>query len=219
MSKNKKNKNMDNYLSLSLMTEMLFNGQSLSSIFGGKYQNEPKSPYENLKNGFELRTIELKDDKGDVDKNWGSYSHLYRNEELICDKVFRKGGLGGEFKDGYSSLIYYIQKEPHTEKKHGFDFGIHVIINESGEIVLSGEGISSYPHHCGGNLGKLKDCYYNLLTKEPIIECSSSEHIDGKEFVFVTHKYDWYNKTVKMPLGVYQINKTTCEIKKIDDVK
>ena len=181
------------------------------------YNHNPE--YDRLGNGFELRAIELKDAKGNVVENGGSYSHLYRNGELVCDKVFRKGGLSNRFRDGYCDLILYTQKEPHTEKKHGFSFGIHVIINESGDIALSGEGISSYPHHCGGNLGKLKDCYYNLLTKEPIIECISSEHIDGKEFVFVTHKYDWYNKTVKMPLGVYQINKSTCEIKKIDDVK
>lgn len=189
------------------------------SIENMKQTYNDSSEFDRLGNGFELRAIKLKDAKGNVVENGGSYSHLYRNGKLVCDKVFRKGGLSNGFRDGYCDLILYTQKEPHTEKKHGFDFGIHVIINESGDIALSGEGISSYPHHCGGNLGKLKDCYYNLLTKEPIIECSSSEHIDGKEFVFVTHKYDWYNKTVKMPLGVYQINKTTCEIKKIDDVK
>jgi hypothetical protein len=215
--KNKEHE-IDPLSAFKIITEMAVNG-NLSRFFGGSSQSQQKSPYENLKNGFELRPIEMKDSEGNSVENRESYSHLFRNGVQIGSKVFRKGGLSNGFRDGYCDLILYTQKEPHTQKRHGFDFGIHVIINESGDIVLSGEGITSYPHHCGGNLGKLKDCYYNLITKEPIIECSSSEHIDGKTHIFVTHKYDWYSKIVKMPLGVYQINKMTCEITKIDEVK
>lgn len=174
---------------------------------------EGRSIYESLGNGFELRPIVMKDKDGNEVENRQKYSHLYRNGVQIGSKIFRKGGAGGDFKDGYCQLIHY------TKKRHGYDFGIHVIINESGDIVLSGTEISSYPHHCGGNLGKLKDCYYNLLTGEPIIEGSSSEHIDGKNYLLVSHKYEWYSKTVKMPLGIYRINKSTCEIEKIDEVK
>lgn len=190
-------------------------------LYPGIFERETaksRSNHQSLGNGFELRLIVMKDKDGNEVENRENYSHLYRKGVQIGSKIFRRGGLGGDFKDGYCQLIHYVQKEPHTEKRHGFDFGIHVIINESGETVLSGTGISSYPYHCGGNLGKLKDCYYNLLTGEPIIECSSSDHIDGKNYLMVSHKYEWYSKTVKMPLGIYRINKSTCEIEKIDEI-
>ena len=175
-------------------------------------------PYERLGDGFELRPIEMLAEGGQfVLENRENYSHLYHNGLKVSDLVFRKGGLNNGFKDGYCSLIHYTQKESHTEKHHVFDFGIRVIINRLGEICLSAKGISAYPSHLGGNIGKLKDTYYNLITKEPILTCSSSDSINSKNYVFVQHRYDWYDKN--LPLGVYRIDKQTCEFEKIDDIK
>jgi len=189
------------------------------SIFGGMPFGEPeeKHPYERLGDGYELRPIEMVDAQGNPVENREKYSHLYWEGSKVCDLVFRKGGMGGTFKDGYCALIHYVQKKPHTEKSHGFDFGIHVIINKLGDICLSGTGISSYPSHCGGNLGKLKDTYYNLATGEEVLTCSSSGSTDGKNYIFVDHRYDWYNKS--LPLGIYRIDKRTCEYEKVDDTK
>jgi hypothetical protein len=196
--------------------EMIYQS-GFEQIFGGMPKAAPEKPYESLGDGYELRPIQMVDDKGNPVENREKYSHLYWNGSQVCDLVFRKGGMGGTFKDGYCSLIHYTQKQPHTEKSHGFDFGIHVIINKLGDICLSGTGITSYPSHCGGNIGQLKDTYFNLCTGEKILTCSSSGSMHGKNFIIVEHKYKWYNED--LPLGIYQIDKLTCTYEKIDDVK
>jgi hypothetical protein len=205
---------------LHIMMEMATQpGFGFESIFGGiPKKNESSHPYEQLGNGYELRPIEILAEGGQfVVENRDKYSHLYHNGLKVSDTVFRKGGMGGKFKDGYCSLIVYTQKKEHTKKDHGFDFGTHVIINHLGNICLSGTDISSYPSHCGGNLGKLKDTYYDLRSGDEVITCSSSGAISGQNYIFVNHCYDWYNKS--WPIGVYKINKNTCECTKIDDIK
>jgi len=196
-------------------------GFGFGSFFGGMPFGEPeeKYPYDRLGDGYELRPIKLTKKEEENKHNESSgYSHLYHNGLKVSDKIFRRGGLGGDFKDGYCSLIHYTRERKKT--KYGttyFSSGIHVIVNKLGDICLSGTGISSYPSHCGGNLGKLKDTYYNLCTGEEVITCSSSSNIDGKRFMIVEHRYDWYNKS--LPLGIYQIDKFTCECVKIDEAK
>jgi hypothetical protein len=218
MQNNKDQKMVDDVMQTFM--HLMKNPDMLSSIFGGSPSRfaEKEEPYESLGNGYELRPIEILAEGGQfVVENREKYSHLYWNGSKVCDLIFRKGGMGGEFKDGYCSLIQYTQKEPHTQKNHGFDFGIHVIINEQGIIRMSGTGISYHPSHCGGNIGKLKDTYYDLRTGEEILTASSSGAISSKNLIIIEHRYDWYNKS--LPLGVYTINKTTCEITKIDDTK
>ena len=172
-------------------------------------------PYERLGNGYELRPIQILAEGGQVVlENRSKYSHLYRNGEQVSDQVFRKGGMGGDFRDGYCSLIHYTRD---SKRDDGFSFGTHVIINGLGEIVLSGTGISDYPSLCGGHLGKLKDTYYDLRTGEPVLTASSSGAISSKNLIILEHRYDWYKKS--LPLGVYTINKATCEVTKIDDIK
>jgi hypothetical protein len=127
------------------------------NIFGGgPFEPKEKSPYEDLNDGFELRPIEMLAEGGQIVlDNREKYSHLYHNGVRIGNEIFRKGGMSNGFKDGYASLIHYTKREEHTEKKHGFDFGTHVIINRAGKIVLSGTGVSSYPSHYGKNVGKM----------------------------------------------------------------
>ncbi|CAB4175301.1 hypothetical protein UFOVP1247_107 [uncultured Caudovirales phage] len=177
-------------------------------------ESQPKYPHDRLGDGYELREIEFKDKKGNLIENRSKYSHLYHNDLKVSDNIFRRGGTGGDYRDGYCKLIHYIVDK---KREDGFSYGLHVIVNKLGEICLIGEGMSSYPSHCGGNLGKLKDTYINLLTGEEVITASSSSTIDGKNYVFIEHRYDWYNKS--LPLGVYQIDKMTCEYTKIDEEK
>jgi hypothetical protein len=193
-------------------------GGGISKFFGALLnahtESQPKYPHDRLGDGYELRVIELKDKKGNPIENRDSYSHLYHNDLKVSDLIFRRGGTGCKFKDGYCSLIHYTREK---ERQGGFSYGVHVIINTLGDICLSGKGMISYPSHCGGNLGKLKDTYINLITGEEVITCGSSSSIDAKNHVFVEHRYDWYNES--LPLGVYQIDKVTCEFTKIDEVK
>ena len=175
---------------------------------------EEPYPYESLGNGYELRPIQLFDKDGNSIDNQARYSHLYLNGLQISDQVFRKGGLCGGFRGGYCELIFYTQD---VKLKEGFSSGRHVIINESGKIMLKGSDSISYPYHPGGNVGKLGDIYYDLRSGKPIMTASSSGSISSKNLIIIEHRYDWYNK--ELPLGVYTINKTTCAVTKIDDIK
>lgn len=189
-------------------------GFGYGSIFGGLREPEERYPYKRLGEGYELRPIQMFNKKGDPITNDSNYSHLYHNDLKVSDEVFRKGGTGGEFRDGYCKLIHYTRD---GKREDGFSFGTHVIVNHLGDIVLEGTGISSYPSHCGGNIGQLKDTYYDLRTGEAILTASSSGAISSKNLIILEHRYDWYNKD--LPLGVYTINKETCEVSKIDDIK
>ena len=202
-----------------LFTRMM-SDPGFGSFFGGGgiFEEKEKYPYERLGDGYELRPIELTEEEiknpriSDL-----KYCNLYHNDLKVSDLIFRKGGMNNGFKDGYCPLIVYTRTNEKGKNDSGFSFGIHVIVNRLGEICLSAKGISEYPSHQGGNVGKLKDTYYNLLTGEPILTCSSSGSIDSKNFIFVEHRYDWYSKD--LPLGIYRINKADCTFTKIDDIK
>ena len=216
--KNKNFKDFENPMdALAAFTEVM-RTPGFSSFFGGMpFTEDDKHPYERLGDGYELRPIELTEkeskDQHTVNSN---YCHLYHNDLKVSDLIFRKGGMGGKFKDGYCALINYVRTDEKGKNNDGFSFGKHVIVNHLGEICLLATDTITYPSHCGGNLGKMKDTYYDLRTGKELISCSTSGSIDGKGFVFVQHRYDWYNK--QLPLGVYKINKITCEYEKIDEI-
>lgn len=203
---------------LATFTQMMGSG-ALHNFFGGLTRTETeKYPHERLGDGYELRKIEILAEGGQfVVENREKYSHLYHNDLKVSDEVFRKGGTGGKFKDGYCSLIHYVEKEPHTEKKHGFDFGTHVIINHLGEIVMGRKGLD-YPSHIGGHLASINNYIYDLRSGAAIAPKSSTAII-GTNYIIIEHRYDWYDKEVKLPLGIYKIDFQTAEITKIDEVK
>lgn len=178
----------------------------------------PKSPYESLGNGYELRPIEILAEGGQfVMENKLKYSHLYHNGLKVSDNIFRKGGSCIGFKDGYASLILYTQIKDHDYEKNqlGFNSGDHVIVNHLGEIALTNKGQGlDYPSHIGGNVGKLSGTFYNLLTREPIISPNTSNSIKGEKYIIIEHKYSWYDK--EKELGIYMIDKQTCELTLID---
>lgn len=217
--KNSKHTQTDPMQILEAFTQMVTT-PGFETFFGGMPRTEnEKYPYEKLGNGYELRPIEiLVEDGQTIVENRDNYSHLYHNELKVSNEVFRKGGMGGKFKDGYCSLIHYTQKQPHTEKNHGFDFGIHVIIDHLGNIKMKGGGISSYPRHIGGHLASLDNYIYDLRIGEAIAP-KSSTMLTGSNCVIIEHRYSWYNKEVELPLGIYRIDFQTAEITKIDDVK
>lgn len=190
----------------------------LDEIFGGiPFDETEKYPFERLGDGYELRPIKLSkketEDSRIVDYK---YSHLYHNGLQVSELIFRKGGIGGIFKDGYCQLIHYNRDK---KKDCGFSYGEHVIINESGKIVLKeGSFSGDYPHHDGGNVAHMKDLYYDLRTGKPFM-VKSSDSIDGKNTIIVNHRYHWYGKDLNIPVGIYKIDKETCEVTKIDEVK
>ena len=203
---------------MTLASQMAFNGD-LSYIFGGLTKEpKPVNPYESLNDGFELRPIEILAEGGQfVLENTNKYSHLYKDGVKVSDEIFRKGGLCHGFKDGYCTLIHYVLEREHEEERLGFSSGESVIINTDGKVCLSKEGLY-YPYHSGGNVGSMGNYYYNLLTGEKICHRPSSV-ITGKEFIYLEHRYNFDYYEVKIPVGVYKLNKITLELTKIDEIK
>jgi len=203
---------------MTLASEMAFN-RGLYSIFGG-LAKEPKkiNPYQDLNDGFELRPIELTEGESKNQRIVNmKYSHLYKDGVKVSDDIFRKGGLCSGFKEGYCVLIHYTRTKEPKKNDEGFSFGSSVIVNTEGKICLSQSGLD-YPHHVGGNVGSVGDYYYNLLTGEKICYRPSSV-IVGVEYLYLDNRYNFDYYEVKIPRGVYKLNKVTLEITKIDEIK
>lgn len=203
---------------MTLMSEMAFNG-SLHSIFGGLTKEpKPVNPYQNLNDGFELRPIELSEGESKNQRIVNmKYSHLYKDGVKISDDIFRKGGLCSGFKEGYCVLINYTRTKEPKKNDEGFSFGYSVIVNTEGKVCLSTSGLD-YPYHVGGNVGSVGNYYYNLLTGEKICYRPSSV-ITGVECLYLEHRYNFDYYEVKIPVGVYKLNKITLELTKIDEIK
>jgi hypothetical protein len=197
---------------------MISNG-GLYSIFGGLTKKpKPVNPYQSLNDGFELRPIKLLKKESENPRIVESkYSHLYKDDVKVSDEIFRKGGLCHGFKEGYCGLIHYIRTKEPKKSDSGFSFGDSVIIDTKGKICLSRTGLD-YPYHVGGNVGSVGNYYYNLLTGEKICYRPSSV-IVGVECLYLDSRYNFDYYEVKIPFGVYKLNKITLELTKIDEIK
>jgi hypothetical protein len=204
---------------LAAFTQMMGNG-SFYNIFGGMFEEKEKYPYERLGDGYELRPIELTEEESkDHHTANSNYCHLYHNDLKVSDLIFRKGGTGGKFKDGYCELIHYVRTKEPKKNDSGFSFGTHVIINHLGEIVLKGGSFSSdYPCHIGGHLAYIGNYIYDLRSGKAIAPKSSTT-IKGANNIIIEHRYHWYDKEVTLPLGIYSIDFQTAELIKLDEVK
>jgi hypothetical protein len=211
------NKQIDGQM-LAYAAEIVSNG-GLDYLFGGLPKKvKPINSYESLNDGFELRPIELTEEESKnkriVDLK---YSHLYKDGIKISDKIFRKGGTCHGFKEGYCVLIHYIRANEPKKNDNGFSFGESVIVNTEGKICLTKNGLD-YPYHAGGNVGSMGGYYYNLLTGEKIFPKPASV-ITGGEYLYFEHRYNFDYYEVKIPVGVYKLNKITLELTKIDEIK
>jgi hypothetical protein len=203
---------------MELASKMAFNG-GLYNFFGGLTKEpKPVNPYQNLNDGFELRPIKLSKKESENSRIVElKYSHLYKDGVKVSDNIFRKGGLCHGFKEGYCSLILYTRTKEPKKNDNGFSFGTHVIVNTEGKICLSGKSLDS-PYHTGGNVGSVGDYYYNLLTGEKICYRPRTIIVGG-EYLYLEHRYNFDYYEVKIPVGVYKLNKITLELTKIDEIK
>lgn len=125
-----------------------------------------------------------------------NHFHLYK-DGLQLPNIFRIGGLGGRFEDGYCVLIHY----PNFNLKSKSNIGTSCIINMDGEIVLESRFLK-WVYHIGGIIASNgeKDLY-NLKTKELIVSNFNN--------YLVTTKYLFVNTYDKK---VYKIDKYTGDI-------
>jgi hypothetical protein len=172
-------------------------------------------PTATKKDDYHLVLIELKDASGKSIPNDREYSHLYFGDKKLSDEVFRKGGLGGTFCDGYCELIHYT-KDPKTGQ---YENSAWVIVDSQGQIKLRSD---SYRHiyHIGGRLAVDDRWIYDIETGKILLpKCNG--HINGKDFYIAEHRYtfDYIKEKVDVEPGVYRIEKATARMEKIDDIK
>jgi len=192
--KDKKKKDGDQMLDLMMKTMRVMETDPFN--FLSMIMNHPSmKPDENdLGRGFRLVPDES------IEDNREGYSHLHKDGVKVNDMLFRRGGLCSGFgKKDYLSLIAY----PDFDGKTG-GWGNHCIVDLNGQIVLMAEKFDTSFYYLDGVIAKMKDTYYNLLTKQPILKGGSSSSIKSKRFLFVENSY---NK--EYPLGVYKIEYAT----------
>lgn len=215
------------------IAKFLFNPDQIQNLFQLSIeQSRPKdvNPHIQLGDGFELRLCEFANKKGEILKNSYEYCHLYKDGEKVSDSIFRKGGLSQGFVDGYCLLTLYrpVIKTAKTRKERralqlkgpSFDHGTEVIINEKAEICLESPNICSWLTHLGGRLGVKEKLIYDLDTQTPIAPYYD-KLINGKKYVIINHEYGWNSKLGNdriLSTGVYQIEKESAKIFKIDDI-
>lgn len=141
--------------------------------------------------------------------NRDNYSQLYRNDIKLNENIFRLGGMSSGFNNKpYCNLIYYgVNTSKLVDASKIKNFGTHCIIDINGDIKFMSSDTFESVYYLKGVICSMKNKYYNLLTGKLIIE--SSQHISSDNYLFVEHKYDWYNK--ELPLGVYKIDWNTGE--------
>lgn len=168
---------------------------------------------------FQLSPIELDDD---YKKKWniriqgmnGGFLVITKNGKPIRNTLYRIGGVGGQVKDGYITLIKY--KEDHydgdwakgktkAQKRHlSSSF---VIIDRFGiEKVECGHFERFY--HVGGLIYINRGQVLNLETGNSY--CEKGDTVESDEFLFVSNPY----RKDKSLRGVYKIHKYTgeCEV-------
>lgn len=127
-----------------------------------------------------------------IEDNRLQYCHLYKNGVKLSNSLFRKGGSTNDFKqENYCSLIKYDNLKKDT-------LGEHVIIDNTGKIVLASKDSFKYPYFHKGIIASMDSTYYNLLTGKAITK--GTANIKSKQFLFIENNY---NK--EFPLGVYKI--------------
>jgi hypothetical protein len=131
----------------------------------------------------------------------------------INDTLYRKGGIGGKFSDGYCIIIKHVETEyPDditTDPKRKKHLASHFcVINEKGEEKMYVEHFGSITHYGGllfsvTRLGASQKLY-NVENGECFGEISSS--LNSNEFVFFQFHEGYKNK------GVKKVNKFTGEV-------
>lgn len=155
---------------------------------------------------LELKLVQL---DSDYSKKWNNnledFLHLYKDGVKVCDTLYRKGGIGGDLKDGYILMLKHIEahyddsitedkdRKPHLENQW-------CIIDKNGVEKVNFNEFDS-PYLTGGIVYSLKNHYYNIETGE--LYCQSYDTMKSEEFIFLNNAYD----DDKSKRGIMKINK------------
>ena len=162
-------------------------GTFLDGLFDENFgEPKPKLPGTDLGHGLRLLPIELTEEE---QKNKhivnSEYSHLYKDGIKVSDDIYRKGGMGGYFSDGYCELLWYQREKKSKKSSDVFSSSLHVLINLQGKIVLKTTSICDYPYHVGGIVCNIGSKYYNLENGKMFFECSSQSGLKSSSSYFL----------------------------------
>jgi hypothetical protein len=133
------------------------------------------------------------------------------DEKLVSESLYRKGGLGGKWQDGYMMILKYVEdmydknltKDMTHAKRHHLD-ARSCIINKQGKEMFVQDGGIDHAYLQGGVVYSVGDGYYNIETGE--LYCRSySRKLESDEFIFLDISWDVEKKSFKG--GVMKINK------------
>ena len=144
-------------------------------------------------------------------KKWNErmtdFIHLCdENGDKISDTLYRVGGFGGDFKDGYCQLIKYVEDfyddsitTDINRKRHLA--GCWCVINTKGKEIFVSDRFETF-YHLGGVIFKSGKSFINVETKERFLT-GERKYMQSKDFVFIDNLYDMD----KSKRGIYKINK------------
>lgn len=135
-------------------------------------------------------------------ENMQDFICLTRNGQLISNSLYRKGGMGGEFRDGYMMLLKYVEaiydfdfikqcypnkgnKELELQRRHLE--GRWCIIDKNGVEKVAFKQFAN-PYLTAGQVYSLDNKYYNIETGE--LYCRSYTRMESEEFIFLDNAYD-----------------------------
>lgn len=150
-----------------------------------------------------LKPIESEDYKR-LKLKKGSNIYYFLHDQFgtkLNDTPLRKGGIGGQFKDGYCMLIKFM-----ADKEKGYDPSRFCMIDVNGEIVYEKKKEFGSLYHFGGVLVSDEDEVYNISTGEKVLP-RINKYIQSRDYLFAyVVSFD-----VNFKSGVYMVEKETGE--------
>jgi hypothetical protein len=149
--------------------------------------------------GIELVPVP-EDELGELDPRGKrtDFSYLYKDGKKLSDDIFRKGGMGGTYKDGYIGLMKY---NPETKSENDW-----VMVDTEGNVVYTQKNRFGSLYHQGGIIVSDDNKLYNIKTGDMIVDHTAK--ISSRDFLFV--EVIWSSNGFES--GVYKIDKQTAEI-------
>ncbi|MCK9429828.1 MAG: hypothetical protein M0R17_07470 [Candidatus Omnitrophica bacterium] len=142
---------------------------------------------------IELRHVDL---DPNYSKKWNNnlndFIQLYKDGKKISNTLYRIGGMGGNWKDGYMVLLKHLQAcypDSITKNKKA---KLHLeslwcIIDQMGVEKVECENLNEL-YHDGGLIYNIDRNYYNIETKERY--GFSFHRLTSTNFIFLDKQYD-----------------------------
>ena len=186
-------------------------------------ESKPKDPqYTYTKPGgpqnIEFRPIELTQEyaKKFQVEHTKDFIQIYKDGLLVTKDIFREGGFGGRWKDGYMELIKYTEAlfdlniiKHSSNKNRKYLKGSHCVIDSNGDVKFVSSDhvqLNDAAVHLGGDIFIHKKRVFNMKTGKTYTNCYNKDFVTD-DYVFVEVNYSSiYDKENKWD-GVIRISR------------